>query len=435
MVSSNTISFCILRSFLIFFYLSNNMTNRKHRKTTLKDFLENTLNDDELKLINRSFEIVGDIAIMEIPEKLEKHETEIGEALLKVNTHIKVILKKFGIHKGEFRTQDLVHIAGENRKDTEYKESGIRLKINPETVYFSARLSTEREKLMEKLEEDKRVLVMFSGAGPYTFVALKKQPNLKCITSIEINPQGHNYALQSKELNKNLLKKSELFNNIVNFLRSNKLPISEKRIIQILNKIKIHFINGDVREKINELTLKEYNEDVFAWDNYLFQNDIKKSFENFKLLEKNQICLDLNTIPDKKAIMPVILLFCEDISFICRIADKNYIFDTDMLKGYLINYLDGTYMLDKINLYDEIYMPLPKDAEHFLDCAFKIADENCIVHMYDFIKAEDFPILTEQKIIESAAKFNRKVKIIETRKVGQYSPRKYRTCCDFKILN
>lgn len=80
-------------------------------------------------------------------------------------------------------------------------------------------------------------------------------------------------------------------------------------------------------------------------------------------------------------------------------------------------------------------MPLPKDAEHFLNSAFKVADENCIVHMYDFIHENDFPSLSESKVLKSANKHNKKVEIIKTRKVGQYSPRKYRVCCDFKILN
>lgn len=409
--------------------------SRKIKKTTLKDFLENTLTDEELKLVNRSFEIVGDIAIIEIPENLEKHEKEIGEALLKVNTHIKVILKKSGIHKGEFRTQDLIHIAGENRKETEYKENGIRLKINPETVYFSARLSTEREKLMENLKENKRVLIMFSGAGPYTFVALKKQPNLKRITSIEINPEGHKYALQNLELNKNLIKKSKLFKEIVSFLKTHKLPVFEKRIVEILNKLTTSFINGDVKKEVDRLKLKEYKEKVFAWDNYLFENSLKQTFEDFKLVDKKEIFINLDKIENKKAILPIIILFSEGISYICKIAGKTYTFDNNLRKNYLINYLEGVFTTNKINLYDEIFMPLPKDAEHFLNSAFKVADENCIVHMYDFIHENDFPSLSESKVLKSANKHNKKVEIIKTRKVGQYSPRKYRVCCDFKILN
>jgi len=311
------------------------------KKTTLKDYLSEILNSEELSLVNRSFEIVGDIAICEIPNGLEKYDKEIGEALLKVNKSIKVVLKKSGIHKGEFRTQDLIHIAGVDRKETIYRENGILLKINPETVYFSSKLSTEREKLMEKLKPNKRVLVMFSGSGPYSLVALRKQPNLALIDSIEINPEGHKYALENLKLNKNIIKKSEEYINIISKLKEEKKYINEKEIIDSLINKKIHFYNGDVREIIDR------------------------------------------ELKNKK--------------------------------------------------YDEIFMPLPKDAELFLDCAFKVADKNAIIHMYDFLHENEFPKKSENAIKDTAKKFEKEIKIIETRKVGQYSPRKFRVCCDFIV--
>ena len=46
-----------------------------------------------------------------------------------------------------------------------------------------------------------------------------------------------------------------------------------------------------------------------------------------------------------------------------------------------------------------------------------------------------FPFETENKVIKASKKFSRKIEIIQTRKVGQYSPRKYRVCCDFKVLD
>ena len=227
-----------------------------NKKTTIKDFLNAEIPEEKLGLINRSFEIVGNIAIVEICEELEEFEKLIGNAIMKVNTSIKTVLKKSGIHKGKFRTQDLIYIAGEDTKETIYQENGIKLKINPETVYFSARLSVERQELMEKLEEKKRVLVMFSGIGPYTFVALKKQPNLARISSIELNPEGFKYAQENLILNKNLIKKSKLYKNTIKFLKTNKLPIIEKKLIEIFNKLKVNQINGDVKEEVKKKFFK-----------------------------------------------------------------------------------------------------------------------------------------------------------------------------------
>ena len=79
-------------------------------------------------------------------------------------------------------------------------------------------------------------------------------------------------------------------------------------------------------------------------------------------------------------------------------------------------------------------MPLPKDAHVFLESAFISGAKNSIVHMYDFVHEDDFPLQSENYVKKAAEKYGKKIEIIETRKVGQYSPRKYRVCCDFKIL-
>lgn len=308
---------------------------------SLKEYLKEKLPLDIVDKVNRSFEVVGDIAIIELSSELEKYEKIIGEGLLNVNSNIKVVLKKVGTHGGEFRTQDMDFVAGEKRKETTYLESGVRLRLNVETVYFSARLSTEREELMRELEPNKRVLVMFSGCGPYTFVALKKQPNLALIDSIELNPEGHKYAIENLDLNKNLLKKSDEFKTIVENLKKEGKYVNEKEILKNLIDEKVHFYNGDVAKVVeNELSGK---------------------------------------------------------------------------------------------LYDVIYMPLPKDAQLFLDSALKVADKNCVVHMYDFVHENEFPIKSEDAVFEAAKKMGREVEIIQTRKVGQYSPRKFRVCCDFIV--
>jgi len=383
-------------------------------KKTLKEILSDKINSDELELVNRSFEIVGDIAIVEIPEEINHLDKIIGDGVLKLNSSIKVVLKKSGIHHGEFRTQDLIHIAGENRKETIYTENGCRIKINPETVYFSSKLSTEREKLLVNLN-NKNILVMFSGSGPYSVVGLRQNPDVNIMHSIEINPEGHKYALENLELNKNYVKKSRVYEMLKDFLRSINKPVIDKKLISILNDLKVHFINGDVREIVPSLNLKEVS-DVL---DFLISADfdvLNFDFDSFELTD------------DRKSLM---ILFSDKFNFTGKIGGKTYLFDDKLSKSYLYNFLISSELTTK---YDEIYMPLPKDAEHFLDCAFSVVKSGGIVHMYDFIHENDFPFESENKVIEAAKKFNRKVEIIETRKVGQYSPRKYRICSDFKVL-
>ncbi|MDA3855752.1 MAG: hypothetical protein PF569_05815 [Candidatus Woesearchaeota archaeon] len=406
------------------------------KKTSLKDYLKEILPEDKQNVAFRSFEVVGDIAIIEVPEEIEAYGKQIGEAIFKVNSSIKTVLKKSGVHHGEFRTQDLIYVTGENKKETLYLENGIRLNVNPEVVYFSAKLSTEREQLMENLKENEKILVMFSGAGPYSFVAYKKQPNLQRVTSIEINPMGHDLAVSNIDLNKNLVKKSKLYKSVLEFVKNNNFPIYEKVLTEIISKLKFNFINGDVEKVTQNLHLKEYLEPTDSYDNYIINQTIEKIYDSLKNSTKDVLVLDLDKFIVKSDIINYIVLFSQKFNFICKIEGTKYLFDNSLTKTYLINYLENSKDgLLNINLFDEIFMPLPKDASHFLESAFRVASKGAIIHMYDFVHENDFPHFTENTVKENAKEFGREVEIIETRKVGQYSPRKYRVCCDFKILD
>ena len=311
-------------------------------KTPLKKVLEKKIPKEKIGFVNRAFEVVGDIAICGISKEVKKYEKIIGDSILKSNSSIKVVLKKSGIHTGKFRCQKLIFLCGERRKETTYIENKIKLKLDVEKVYFSSKLSGERFFLSSKVKENSSILVMFSGCAPYTFNIAKQNPNIKKISSVEINPVGHSYAKKNLELNKNILKKSKKFKEILEKLICEKIYIDKKKIIEKLNKKVFEFFNLDVKK-------------------FVLENPKKK--------------------------------------------------------------------------YDEIFMPLPKSATNFLDCAFLVAKKNCVVHIYDFVLEEEFPQKTKS-LVESLAKKNKKkIEIIDIRKVGNYAPKKFRVCCDFIVLS
>lgn len=132
---------------------------------------------------------------------MEKKERILAETLMKINSRIKTVLKKASIYGGVFRMRKLEFLAGEDTKETIHRENGVSIKINVETVYFSSRLSTERKRIAELVKPDEKVLVMFSGAGPYVCVIAKKT-KAKEIVGVEINPEGYKYATENLLLNK-----------------------------------------------------------------------------------------------------------------------------------------------------------------------------------------------------------------------------------------
>ena len=167
----------------------------------LKKRLEDSLSANELEYLVGAYDVLGDIAIIIIPEELVAKEDLIAKAILDTNGKIKVVAKRAGNYGGEFRTIPLQILAGENRKETEVKEFGIRLLVNPESVYYSIRSGNERKRIASLVKEGESVLVLFSGIAPFPLV-ISKYSKAKSIVGIEKNPIAHAYGVQNLVLNR-----------------------------------------------------------------------------------------------------------------------------------------------------------------------------------------------------------------------------------------
>jgi tRNA (guanine37-N1)-methyltransferase len=167
----------------------------------LKKLLGGVLSENELSLLVKSFDVVGDIAITIIPPELSKREAVIGQAILSSNKRIKAVARRAGNYQGQHRTIALRIIAGEDRLETEHREFGVRLRLNLESVYFSVRSGTERKRIADLTTPGEDVLVMFSGVAPYPLI-IARHAQAHCITGIEINATAHDFALQNRRINK-----------------------------------------------------------------------------------------------------------------------------------------------------------------------------------------------------------------------------------------
>jgi len=145
-----------------------------------------------------SYDIIGDIAVVK-SGKGEKKKELIRSLLERKN--IKVVLEKADKIKGRLRTAKMNHLGGEKRKETLYKENDCKFLLNVETCYFSSRLSEERKKIAEKIKKKDRVLVMFSGVGPFS-VVIAKLSNCREVVSVEISRECYKYAKKNIILNK-----------------------------------------------------------------------------------------------------------------------------------------------------------------------------------------------------------------------------------------
>ncbi len=149
-----------------------------------------------------SYEIIGDIAVLKVPDVLVQYEREIGRSLLEAHKNVGTVLKDKGVF-GDLRIRDVEVIAGEDKTVTTYREYGTDFKIDLSSVYFSPRLSTERWRVVQKVKDsgkNEKVLDMFAGLGPYS-VLLAKNTDVRKIYSIDMNPDA--VALLKENLKRN----------------------------------------------------------------------------------------------------------------------------------------------------------------------------------------------------------------------------------------
>lgn len=162
--------------------------------------LRGKLSEEELKLLRRSFEIIGNIAIIEIPEELIGKKELIVNAILQKHKNIKTILRKVGEVEGVYRVAKYEKVYGEET-ETIAKEHGCRFLVDPTKVYFSSRLSTERERIARLVKNGERVLVMFAGVGPFAIV-IAKLSKPKEVVGVELNSIAVEYFRKNVKLNK-----------------------------------------------------------------------------------------------------------------------------------------------------------------------------------------------------------------------------------------
>jgi tRNA (guanine37-N1)-methyltransferase len=170
------------------------------RLKNIREALEGKLTPEELKFV-RAFDIVGDIAIIKLPEQLLPKKQLIGQALLDVHRNLRTVLLQVGPVSGDFRTRDLEIIAGEAKTETIHRESGCIFKADLSSVYFSPRLAYERMRIASLVKPGEVVANLFAGVGCYSIV-IAKHSQVALIYSIDINPAAFNYARENIRLNK-----------------------------------------------------------------------------------------------------------------------------------------------------------------------------------------------------------------------------------------
>jgi tRNA (guanine37-N1)-methyltransferase len=126
-------------------------------------------------------ELVGGIAIM------QDHDSKGAEKILHSRPSLHTVLFASSEVCGEYRTREFEVLAGVPTTRTEVVEYGHRFTVDLSKAYFSARLSSERQRILEQVTGNEMILDMFAGVGPFA-ITLAARATL--VVASDINPQA-----------------------------------------------------------------------------------------------------------------------------------------------------------------------------------------------------------------------------------------------------
>jgi len=225
----------------------NKTLQKKQAALSLTDklLLDRTLTPQEVeKHFVSSFDIAGDIAVLEIMPELVKKEKRIAKALLELYPHVKTVAKKTTATIGKYRVREVKVIAGKKRLKTRYKENGCAFDIDLSNIFFSSRLSFERLRVAELAKPGENVLTLFAGAGFFPIVLVKKQPFAKRVVAIELNPDAVKQMKANVFLNR-MEKKIEVLEGDVNrVLKKKRFHRFADRVIMPLPHSAFEFLDA-----------------------------------------------------------------------------------------------------------------------------------------------------------------------------------------------
>lgn len=169
-----------------------------HVPRSYRDLL--ALPPDLAALLPSSFDVVGSVLLLKVPDALAAHVPDIARALLMTQAHVRTVALDGGV-KGDFRVRDLTIVAGEPTTATTHVEHGVRLRVDPATCYFSPRLATERKRVAGLVRDGERIVDLFAGVGPFAVVAAKLARPAS-VDAVDLNPAAVAFLRENVRLNK-----------------------------------------------------------------------------------------------------------------------------------------------------------------------------------------------------------------------------------------
>jgi tRNA (guanine37-N1)-methyltransferase len=170
-------------------------------KKNLRFLLDESLSSEGLTIVFSSYDIVGDIAIIRVPQVLVPKSSVIAHSIMQVHKNVKTVLMQTGAVSGNYRLRKLECVAGEERTLTVHREFDCAFEVDLARCYFSPRLSFERKRIADLVKPHEVVVNMFAGVGCFSIV-MAKHSGVAKVFSVDLNPWAVEFMWKNVRLNR-----------------------------------------------------------------------------------------------------------------------------------------------------------------------------------------------------------------------------------------
>jgi len=180
--------------------IESEISQKKKKRGKLYELIADKIPETLIKYIPRSFDVIGDICIVEMNEEIWPYREIIGRTIVEQFKNIKSVYAKGGKVSGDIRVRPLIHVYGEKKTLTIHRENNCIFYVDVEKVYFSPRLATEHMRVAKQVKDGEIIVDMFAGVGPFS-ILIAKMANAK-IYAIDKNPSAIELLKRNIQINK-----------------------------------------------------------------------------------------------------------------------------------------------------------------------------------------------------------------------------------------
>lgn len=149
------------------------------------------------RLVPSGYQVIGDIAVISLPDELRDYENSIASAILARHRNVRTVLDRRPIPRGDTRVPEVRVIAGEGTTTT-CREFGFSYRLDLSRVFYSSRLASERQRIAGLVRPGEDVLVPFAGVGPFVVPIAARGAR---VTAIENNPVSVRFLRENLDRN------------------------------------------------------------------------------------------------------------------------------------------------------------------------------------------------------------------------------------------